>query len=97
MLVKNKNIVMRTVHGSIFLIDISDNYVGDKCALHEINEVGKFIWECLDSNTTIEMLVNTLKDAIVDDVPYDVLYDDVKEYINDLSEKGFVLEEESNG
>ena len=97
MLVKNKNIVMRTVHGSLFLIDISDNYADDKCALYEINEVGKFIWECLDSNTTIEMLVKTLKSAIVDDVPYEVLYDDIKEYINDLSGKGFVLEEESNG
>lgn len=42
MLVKNQNIVLRTVHGSIFLIDISDNYAGDKCALYEMSIPGDF-------------------------------------------------------
>lgn len=97
MLVKNQNIVLRTVHGSIFLIDISDNYAGDKCALYEINETGKFIWDNLDSNTTVEALAKKLKAAIIDDIPYAVLQEDVAEYIHDLKRKKFVLEEESNG
>ena len=39
---KNENVVARKVHGSSFLIDISDNYSGDKCAiLHD--DVKEFI------------------------------------------------------
>ena len=97
MLVKNENTIMRTVHGSIFLIDISDNYAGDKCALYEINETGKFIWDSLDSCATVEALTTRLKAAIIDDIPYAVLQEDVADYINDLREKRFILEVESDG
>lgn len=48
---KNPNIVARKIHGSSFLIDISDNYSGDKCALYEINETGMFIWSNIDRET----------------------------------------------
>ena len=34
---KKEGIVARTIHGSFFLIDIADNYSGDKCSLYEIN------------------------------------------------------------
>ena len=97
MLIKNGNVVLRTIHGSIFLIDISDNYSGDKCSLYEINETGKFLWDNIDENRTIDSLVSTLQDAIIDEVPRDVLIADVTEYIGDLIEKEFVLEAAENG
>ncbi len=97
MLSKNDKIVLRTIHGSVFLIDISDNYAGDKCALYEINETGKFIWNSLDENNSISSLVIALQNAIVDEVPYESLYDDVSEYITDLKNKRFVLEVVENG
>lgn len=97
MLIKNDDVVLRTIHGSIFLVDILDNYSGDKCALYEINETGRFLWDNLDENRTIDGLVSVLQDAIIDEVPHDVLFNDVNEYIGDLIDKRFVLEVSANG
>lgn len=97
MLIKNDSVVLRTIHGSIFLIDISDNYSGDKCSLYEINETGRFLWDVVDQNRTIGELVVALQNAIVDEVPRDVLLNDVTEYINDLIGKRFISEVAANG
>lgn len=94
MLAKNSNIVLRTIHGSVFLIDISDNYAGDKCSIYEINETGKFLWDSIDENRTIDELVKALQNAIIDEVPVDILINDVTEYINDLKSKRFITEEQ---
>ena len=92
MLIKNNDIVLRTIHGSVFLIDISDNYAGDKCSIYEINETGKFLWNSIDENKTIDALVKSLQNAIIDEVPIDILFNDVTEYINDLKSKQFIKE-----
>lgn len=97
MLIKNDDIVLRTIHGSIFLIDISDNYSGDKCALYEINETGKFLWDNIGENGSIDSLVDALQDAIIDEVPRDVLVADITEYIGDLMDRKFILEVAANG
>ena len=97
MLKKNENAVLRTIHGSIFLIDISDNYSGDKCSLYEINETGRFLWDAVDQNRSIDELVVALQNAIIDEVPRDVLLNDVTEYINDLIGKRFISEVAANG
>ena len=97
MLTKNGDIVLRTIHGSIFLIDISDNYSGDKCALYEINETGKFLWDNIGENGNIDSLVDALQDAIINEVPRNVLVADVTEYIGDLIDKEFILEVATNG
>ena len=97
MLIRNDNVVLRKIHGSIFLIDISDNYSGDKCSLYEINETGKFLWEAIDKNKTINDLVTALQNAIIDDVPREVILNDVSEYITDLIDKQFLLEVAANG
>ena len=94
MLAKNSNIVLRTIHESVFLIDISDNYAGDKCSIYEINETGKFLWDSIDENRTIDELVKALQNAIIDEVPVDILINDVTEYINDLKSKRFITEEQ---
>lgn len=87
---RNENIVARKVHGSFFLIDISDNYSGDKCALYELNEIGMFIWENINGSRNIVDIVTLLKAAIIDDIDYQILYDDVSEYIDTLVDKGFI-------
>lgn len=97
MLAKSANVILRTIHGSIFLIDISDNYSGDKCSLYEINETGRFLWENLDENRSINSLATVLQEAIIDEVPHDVILNDVTEYIADLIDKEFVLEADGNG
>lgn len=96
-LIRNKNIILRSIHGSIFLIDISDNFAGDKCSLYEINNTGRFLWDRIDECGTIDNLVATLQDAIIDEVPRDSILADITEYINDLIGKQFVLEVDING
>ena len=87
---KNENIVARKIHGSFFLIDISDNYSGDQCAIYEINETGMFIWEQINGARDIEELVALLKSAVIDDVDPQLLRDDVIEFIDTLIMKRFV-------
>lgn len=96
MLIKNGDIVLRTIHGSHFLIDITDNYSGDKCSLYEINETGKFLWDRLDENGSIDNLIDALQNAIISEVSRDVLVDDVTDYISDLMGNGFILEASEN-
>lgn len=88
----NEKIVERRIHGSLFLINIADNYAGDRCALYEINQTGMFLWEKLKTKKTIEDLALLLKAEIVDDVDYQIILSDVNEFINALVEKGFVSE-----
>ena len=87
---KNENIVARKVHGSSFLTDISDNYSGDKCAIYEINETGMFIWDNINGTRSIEELVTLLKTVIIDDIDYQILHEDVKEFIDTLIIRQFV-------
>ena len=67
---KKENIVARTIHGSSFLIDISDNYSGDTCSLYEINQTGMFIWNNIDGTRSVKELAELLQAAIVDDVDF---------------------------
>lgn len=87
---RNPDIVLRKVHGSHFLIDIADNYSGDKCSIYEINQTGVFIWDNIDGNREIDDLVALLSDAITDDIDRRVLRSDVDEFMSDLLARRFV-------
>lgn len=91
-IVQNDKIILRPIHGSFFLIDTADNYSGDRCALYEINEIGAFLWRSIDGKNTLVDLVDILQSAIEDDVPADILHQDVSEYLNDLMAHGFISE-----
>lgn len=86
---KKEGIVARTIHGSFFLIDITDNYSGDKCSLYEINQTGMFIWNHIDGSRSVRELAELLRDAIVDDVDIELIYQDVTEFVSDLQKKQF--------
>ena len=87
---KSNNVISRRIHGSIFLIDITDNYMGNKCALYEINETGLFVWENIDGIHNVAEIAKSLKAAIQDDVDYEVIYDDVLSFVDTLISKCFV-------
>ncbi|OUP74009.1 hypothetical protein B5F08_12440 [Anaeromassilibacillus sp. An172] len=87
---RKDNIVCRKIHGSYFLIDISDNYSGDKCSLYEVNQTGMFIWNNIDGNKTIFDLSQLLKDAIIDDIDIEILHNDVSEFVSTLIQKNFL-------
>lgn len=87
---RKDNIVARKIHGSIFLINIFDNYKGNKCAIYEINETGMFIWENIDKEKNISELAILLRDEVDCAVEYQLIYDDVKEFIDTLVDRNFV-------
>ena len=92
MLRKNENVIARHIHGPWFLIDITDNYAGDRCALYEINETGHFIWSRIDGRATVEQIARQLQTAITEDVAFDVILADSREFTDTLRAKGFLTE-----
>lgn len=90
MYIKNQNIVARKIHDSYFLINITDNYLDDKCRLYELNEIGYFIWNQLEETGEISIIVSVLNDNIIGEVDYDMLWADVEEYLTVLVDEGFV-------
>ena len=91
---RNINIVSRKICDSFFLIDITDNYADDKCALFEINETGKFIWDQINGKRTVKDLATELHAAIIDEVDFSIIYDDTSEFIDMLLLKCFVEEKQ---
>ena len=87
--IRNENIVLRNIHDTYFLIDITDNYQDDKCVMYEINEIGKFIWENIDGKN-VQDVVQNLHSIIIEEIEYQVIYNDVLEYVNVLLEKNFI-------
>jgi len=85
------DIVCRNIYKSKFLIDITDNYLGDRCALYEINETGMFIWNCIDGKNSIEQLALLLRNAIIDDIDFDLILEDVIQFIISLCSNCFVV------
>ncbi len=89
MVQRNKNIVFRDIHGSYFLIDITVNYKDDKCSLYELNEIGKFIWNSIDGESSNEDIALRLKSAINGEIEYPTILDDVNEFVEVLIGCGF--------
>lgn len=91
---KNNTIVKRNIHDITFLIDISDNYLDEKCRLYEINQMGSIIWDLLDYEhiNQTEIISKRIKDMIIDDVPIEVIWDDVSAFITLMNSEGFIKE-----
>lgn len=86
---KQENIVSRKVQDTYFLIDITDNYAQDKCALYEINETGYFIWNQINGKNTVKDIALELQRVIIDEIDLQILIDDVAEFVDVLLAKGF--------
>ncbi len=87
---KQVNIISRKIHDTFFLIDITDNYAQDKCALYEINETGNFIWDHINGQNSINDIATALQHAIVDEIDLQILVDDVRDFVEMLLAKEFV-------
>lgn len=87
---RRSDIILRKIHDSYFLIDITDNYANDKCSLFEVNEIGSFLWNEMSSNFTVEEITYKLQNAIIDKIDYETLFQDVEEFTLSLLCKGFI-------
>ena len=84
---RNRDIIARKIHDTYFLINSRENYLHDKCTLYEI---GFFIWERIGEGITREAVVRELQEAVNETVAYEVLYQDVTDFLYELEELGFV-------
>lgn len=89
-IIRKENIIFRNIHGSFFLIDITDKFTEDRCSLFEINEIGTFLWKIMADEITPEEMTKQLKAAIIDEIDYDILYHDVTEFLISLLQKNFI-------
>ena len=87
---RSEKIVSRKIHDAFFLIDITDNYAQDKCALYEINETGNFIWEHINGINTVKDIAIALQQEITEEIDLQILIDDVTEFVDILREKRFI-------
>lgn len=87
---RNENIVARQVHGAYLLVDITDHYHEDTCALYEINETGMFLWEHMDGDRTADQLAALLCHAVTDAADPTLIRRDVAQFVQLLTAKGFV-------
>lgn len=90
---RNANYVIREVHGSFFLIDITDNYSNGKCRMLELNEVGAFIWNNLEKPSNAKCITNKLLAIVIGDVNHDEVYNDVKDCLDSFVDMGIAFVE----
>lgn len=95
--IRSSDVVLRKIHNSYFLIDLTDNYLDFECCLCEINEVGKFIWDTLSREMTIEEITDSLITVLKDDIEYLEVFNDIADYVAMLVGQAFVKEVETNG
>ena len=92
MIQKNRNIVLRNIHGVYFLIDIKANFLDEKCELYEIDSIGAYIWETMNDYDTIKDISMRLKKILIEDIPLEQLISDVSDLMLSLSEQNFITE-----
>ena len=91
-----ENIVRRKVHESYFLINITQNYLNDKCSLYEINETGNFILSQMELNKSMLEIAKELKKCINEDISLNELECDIKAFIETLYNEGFIQSKHKN-
>lgn len=86
---RSVDVVDRCIHGTHFLIDLSQNYLDEKCDLFELNETGCFIWSLLDGRT-VGSIAQALYDAVGRTVPFNEIGQDVAAFVVQINALGFV-------
>lgn len=91
MINKKEHVVKRNIHDTIYLINTKQNYLNDKCYLYEINDMGSYIWDCFSEKISIEDIVESIiSDIDVQDMSFNEIRNDVKDYVNLLMKEGFL-------
>ena len=91
MVSRKEYIVERNIHDCIYLINIKQNYLNDKCSLYEINEIASYIWNKIDGNTSVDDIAKQiLSDMDVQNICFDEIRSDVNDYICVLIEEGIL-------
>lgn len=90
MYVKKRNIVKREIHEEIFLIDIRQNYLNDKCSIYELNPMGAYIWDSLERYSSPMEIAEEIFCNIIEDINYRDIFNDVTEFLWLLKKENFL-------
>jgi hypothetical protein len=80
---RNEDFVFRRINGESILVPISNN-VGDLDSIYNLNEVGTFVWECLDGKNRLADIENLILEAF-NLPPYDA-ETDLNDFVGQLEE-----------
>lgn len=87
---RNENVVLRNIHGCLFLINTKQNYLDDKCRLYEINEMGEFIWNNTMEEIDIDVLAQKICEVTNEEIEREIVINDIIEFIKLLEVEGFM-------
>lgn len=96
MIYKKDNIIARKIHDTFFLIDITQNYLEDKCILFQINEVGYWLWNTMTSISNVNELVESLYEKLDKKIDKNILTEDIRRFLDLLAEEGCIEEDGRN-
>ena len=72
-------------------------FFDEKCYIYELNSMGYFIWNNIDKFDSVEQFVLHLQSVIADQIPFEILLEDVNAFIICLADEGFVKLEDNDG
>lgn len=87
---RRKDVILRQIHGSYLLVDITDVYHDDSCSIFELNEIGAFIWSNIDGTRSLKSVAALLSDEIIESVPLELIEEDVEKFVEELFDMGFI-------
>ena len=86
---KNDNFVFRKIENETLLVPLKDN-VGDMGFLYNLNEVGSFIWQHMDSGEPLSDILDKITREF--DVSCEQAQTDLCELVRDLEKIGAIIE-----
>lgn len=84
---KNKDVVARLIQDQIVLVPIS--YSPDGLFAFHLDEVGSFLWNCMDQSMDSDVLAEKLASEF--DVDLDTAQKDVRQFLTDLQTSKILL------
>lgn len=91
--VQKKDVVLRNIDGLFFLVDITKKDYADNSFMICINEMGKFIWDCLKQTCSMEELTKSIINSLVGDDPeFNEIYNDTKDFIDQVRPQQSLLD-----
>lgn len=85
----DKEFILREIAGEYILVPVGDTALTFN-GLITVNEVGAFLWEYLQEDTTKEQLINTVLDEY--EVEREVVEKDVDEFLQELLDAQIICE-----
>ena len=81
-IVKTNNIAARVIEGKAFIINTKTSM------LHELDDIGTFIWKHIEKKHSLEEIVNSLTTEF--EVTVNQAECDLEEFLSELNKKGLI-------